>query len=236
MSDPLTPVGPLPYHSYDGDDLSLYASQGRNVALLTASAALDPEIVAAILDALDRAYDVYVQITGGEPTPYLTYNGQLDGGAGYDRLYGGVGNDTYIVSDSRDYAIENAGEGTDRVYSSITLGLRANIELLTLTGTDSINGYGNGEANILVGNGAGNVLKGGAGNDKIYGEAGDDVASGEDGADWIEGGAGRDRMYGGAGSDRFVFREGDLAGAPIIRPPTRCKTSARRTTIESART
>jgi Ca2+-binding RTX toxin-like protein len=139
-------------------------------------------------------------------------NDRIEGGAGIDRMYGGVGNDTYIVTDSTDYAYENAGEGVDVALASVSVTLRANVDRLILTGSNAINGTGNADANVLTGNGAANILSGLLGNDKLFAGAGDDAVSGGDGADIIDGGAGRDRLFGGAGSDRFMFNDGDFAG------------------------
>src|SRR5204862_6133142 len=92
-------------------------------------------------------------------------NDTLDGGLGADKLQGGVGNDTYYVDNSGDVIVENAGEGTDSVFSSISWTLGSNVENLTLTGTANINATGNSAANVLSGNSGANVLSGGAGND-----------------------------------------------------------------------
>ena len=93
----------------------------------------------------------------------------LDGKAGADTLRGAAGNDTYVVDTLADVLIENAGEGTDTVQSSVTLTLAANVENLTLTGAAAINGTGNAAANTLTGNAAANVLDGAAGNDSLRG-------------------------------------------------------------------
>ena len=89
----------------------------------------------------------------------------LDGGAGTDTMAGGLGDDTYVVGSVSDLVIEAAGEGTDTVLSSITYALTANVENLTLTGADAINGTGNALDNWLTGNAAANTLSGGLGND-----------------------------------------------------------------------
>ena len=146
----------------------------------------------------------------------------VPGGAGLDRMFGGDGDDTYIVTDSTDFAYEGLSGGTDRVHSSVDVQLRSNIENLFLDGSADLIGRGNDLGNTMVGNVGSNRLLGGAGNDRLhgldgddrlFGEAGADVLNGGGGADWLEGGAGRDQLRGGAGADRFAFRDGDLGAA-----------------------
>ena len=104
-------------------------------------------------------------------------NNTLDGGAGADTMSGGAGNDSYTVDNVGDVVTENAGEGYDTVYSSVTYDLSANVENLTLTGSANINGTGNTLDNSMTGNSGVNVLSGGAGNDNYYVDnAGDVVA------------------------------------------------------------
>ncbi|WP_051412793.1 type I secretion C-terminal target domain-containing protein [Methylophilus sp. 5] len=106
-------------------------------------------------------------------------NNTLNGNGGIDTLSGDKGNDTYIVEDEDVTVIERANEGIDLVRASITYTLDAtnvaNVENLTLTGTNVINGSGNALANTITGNAGNNILDGGAGVDKLIGGNGDDT-------------------------------------------------------------
>jgi Ca2+-binding RTX toxin-like protein len=117
-------------------------------------------------------------------------NDRLNGHGGDDVMVGGEGNDTYVVNSKSDTVQELATQGTDTVFTSISLSLErlANVENLTLTGSANLNANGNNAANALTGNSHSNVLKGMAG------------------ADTLDGGRGKDILYGGSGADRFVFR------------------------------
>jgi Ca2+-binding RTX toxin-like protein len=157
-------------------------------------------------------------------------NDTLKGGTGTDKMAGGAGNDVYFVDSDQDLVTENAKEGIDRVESSVSFTLSANIENLTLAGAAAISGTGNELANIIDGNddnnglnglggndtlnGAGgndsidgddgnDLLNGGNGDDNLFGEAGDDTLNGNDGNDTLDGGAGNDRMTGGKGDDTY---------------------------------
>ena len=92
-----------------------------------------------------------------------------------DALAGGAGDDTYIVDHAGDAVTEAADQGTDTVQSSVTYTLTANVENLTLTGGDSINGFGNDLANTIIGNSAANTLDGGIGADTMTGGDGNDT-------------------------------------------------------------
>lgn len=119
-------------------------------------------------------------------------NDTLNGGQGADLLYGGTGNDVYVVESQGDTVIESAGEGTDRVNSSINWTLGDHLENLTLTGSLASEGTGNAGNNTLTGNAANNLLRGGAGNDTL------------------NGGLGADTLYGGSGDDVYgVDNPGD---------------------------
>jgi Ca2+-binding RTX toxin-like protein len=102
-------------------------------------------------------------------------NDTLDGGTGNDTMLGGTGDDIYVVNVTTDVVTENAGEGMDIIQSAVTWTLGNNLENLTLTGTNAINGTGNTLNNTLLGNSGANVLSGAAGDDTYDGGAGNDT-------------------------------------------------------------
>ena len=111
----------------------------------------------------------------------------IDGKKGGDKMKGNDGDDVYYVDDKRDRVLEYADQGIDKVFSSITEQLSDNVENLTLTGTNAINGIGNNLDNIIIGNNAKN---------KIVGKEGRDI---------ITGNRGKDKLTGGEDADRFVY-------------------------------
>lgn len=139
-------------------------------------------------------------------------NDVLNGGSGDDGMRGDAGNDIYFVDSSRDVVVEALNGGTDTVYSSATLTLRANVERLTLTGADALRGTGNELANNIIGNAGANTISGMGGNDRLFGNDGADTLVGGDGYDLLDGGAARDRLTGGSGIDFFIFDDGDFGG------------------------
>jgi Ca2+-binding RTX toxin-like protein len=142
----------------------------------------------------------------------------LDGGIGADTMMGGDSGDYYVVDNADDVVIEQANEGRDVVYATVSHTLGNNVEYLQLMGSDAIDGTGNSQDNTLRGNSAANVLDGGFGNDLLDGDAGADTLLGGDGSDYLLGaddndtylfdlGHGNDTVIESSGFDTLQFQQ-----------------------------
>ncbi len=141
----------------------------------------------------------------------------LDGETGNDHLLGGDGHDSYYVDSLGDTIIENANEGFDYVYSSISYSIEnlPNIEGLALFRSNgNVNGTGNNFRNYIYGNSDNNILSGLGGDDFLYASEGNDSLDGGAEKDELTGvayytnapGIGEiDTLRGGTGSDKFIL-------------------------------
>ena len=132
--------------------------------------------------------------------------------SGADTLIGGQGYDKYIIDDALDTVIENQNGGYDDIESSVSYTLSANVEGLTLTGSDDLTGTGNELDNVIVGNSGNNVIDGMAGDDELQGGDGNDTLRGggteaEQGSDKLFGGLGDDLLIGGTTSSNYLVGE-----------------------------
>ncbi|WP_417464810.1 calcium-binding protein [Kordiimonas sp.] len=136
-------------------------------------------------------------------------NDILTGGAGSDVLFGNAGNDILYADDFETAlaAVANVfnklwgGVGNDSLYgggSADVLGGGA--------GEDYVEG-GAGDDTLFARDGN-DEMDGGAGDDIMFAGDGDDFLEARDGDDTLWGGAGNDNMDGGAGADTFGFIAG----------------------------
>ena len=117
-------------------------------------------------------------------------------GAG-NTLRGGAGNDTYVLTEANSI-IENAGEGTDTVITTVSLfTLSTNVENVISLASGNFQANGNDLNNEITGNDGNDLLRGNNGNDTLNGGNGNDTLRGENGYDILTG---------GAGADHFVFQ------------------------------
>jgi Ca2+-binding RTX toxin-like protein len=193
-----------------GDVVVENAGEGIDTVQSSATRTLDANVENLVLTGTAA-----INGTGNTLNNTLTGNSAsnvLTAGVGSDTLIGGAGNDTYVVDGPGDRAVENVGEGTDTLQTSVTRTLEANVENLTLLGSSAISGTGNALNNIVTGNGAANTLSGADGNDTLRGGGGNDTLLGGNGNDRLEGRSGNDSLTGGAGTDHFVFLDAPSAG------------------------
>lgn len=196
--------------------------------------------------------------TGSSQDDYI-YGGDgddsIDGGPGSDRLhgdagndtimskwgtatmFGGTGNDTYVVEGMGTTIVENANEGVDTIqFYGPWFVMSANVENLThvndprgtsvgyhgateitgnalantITGNDDVNTMeGMAGADSLYGKGGNDVLRGGDNDDRVWGETGNDLLYGDAGNDTMAGGTGADYAYGGEGNDVIAGNDGN---------------------------
>ncbi|MFN7883394.1 MAG: FG-GAP-like repeat-containing protein, partial [bacterium] len=140
-----------------GDIVVEYANEGVDTVQTSVSYTLSAHVESLTLTGAGTIIGVG---NGGDNVLTASAAGQeLRGGAGYD---------TYVVNVCGVNITENAGEGVDTVQTSVSYTLSANVENLTLTGTNAIVGVGNGGANVLTASAASQELRGGAGNDTYY--------------------------------------------------------------------
>jgi Ca2+-binding RTX toxin-like protein len=144
----------------------------------------------------------------------------LDPGKNPDHLYGGAGNDSYLVREPQDLVFEKPGQGYDTVevdhspagLDSYTLGPNVEklmVEAPTTYGAGGCELVGNELNNVIAATVTGDRVIGAGGNDTLYGGPLDDDVGEDDGADEIQGGTGNDTIYGAGGDDALSGQAGN---------------------------
>jgi Ca2+-binding RTX toxin-like protein len=220
-------------YAFVDDTDTIVEAAGQGIDTLNSEVAIDlaPAALANIENAIlrtDANFSVAGNalanvLTGGDGNNTLsgrdgddTLNGGLGndslfGGTGTDVLFGGLGNDSYVVDSLADKVNEVAGQGIDRVVSSISYTLGLNVENLFIDAAGSVNGTGNTLDNRIDGGIGANVLDGGTGNDWLIGYELDDTLYGGAGDDKLDGGVENDVLNGGIGNDMYYV--GSLGSA-----------------------
>jgi Ca2+-binding RTX toxin-like protein len=223
------------YYVYrTGDSIVEFAGEGNDRILTSVSYTLSAGQEIETLSALDPAATTALGLTGNALGQVINGNAGanvLTGGGGNDylvglggddilignadansTLQGGTGNDWYYVSRTGDSLVEFAGEGNDRILTSVSYTLSAGQEIETLSavdqnGTAAIDLIGNDFAQVIFGTNGANGMSGNGGADQLAGFGGEDVILGGDGDDQLNGGLGHDVLNGGNGADLFVFAD-----------------------------
>ncbi len=187
------PTGSILLHGGAGNDY-LYVTTGYDTWSL--------DLSKTTASLYGEAGDDYLAASARNP------NGDASAWAGHntDNLYGGTGNDSYVVLEGKDHVFEKPGEGTDTVIADQTdYTLPANVEKLEMAvdlsgpSDHGWHGMGNELDNVITGTDLdGERLDGAGGDDLIYGKTADAYYFGND-TDIIHGGAGNDTIYGAAG-------------------------------------
>ncbi len=188
-----------------GDVVLESAGQGNDRIFASATYVLGAGVSVELLTTAFNFGTDAINLTGNELANTIFGNDGvniLDGKAGVDALVGRAGDDFYFVDNAGDGVFENAGEGNDRIFSSVSYVLAAGVSVETLTttfnaGTGAINLTGNELANFIVGNDGANTLNGGGGADLLIGKAGDDFYFVDNAGDAVleSGGEGNDRIF-----------------------------------------
>ena len=151
--------------------------------------AVDPAFVSVAVSLTGNALAQTIQ--GGEGDDRLT------GGGGADTLIGGKGDDVYYVS-SNGVTIRETGSDYDKVFSTVSYTLTANLEELRAAdphATAALALTGNALDNVIIGNVGANVIDGGGGADRMVGGAGNDTYYVDTIGDVVNDSGGRDTVH-----------------------------------------
>lgn len=183
--------------------------------------AIDPRS-ADPFDGVDVSASVLIRSLDLTPTEQdgISYDDQINAGAGHDEVYGGLGDDQIIGASSGDILI--GGVGDDALYGGAGPDWQQN-GLISIYDDEGIRYdqfgnilpedddtiYGGVGDDVLDGSAGHDYLDGGTGDDDIFGGTGQDILHGGDGQDYLNGGAQDDQLYGDYGDDTIIGGSGD---------------------------
>jgi Ca2+-binding RTX toxin-like protein len=166
-----------------GDTVLEWVDDGNDTVLSSVSYVLGDNV-----ENLTLTGTASIDATGNGLTNILIGNDAdnvFRGGGGVDHMYGGKGDDTYVIDEEQQNIVELEDEGTDTVVSSISYGLGGgSIENLVLTG-HAYNATGNAWNNRLTGTASDNYLDGHLGADTMIGGDGNDTYEVEQAGDVV---------------------------------------------------
>ncbi|MBW8880303.1 MAG: calcium-binding protein [Asticcacaulis sp.] len=218
------------YVDHDFDRVIEYAGEGTDLIYSSVSCSLNLIGIGYIED-LTLTGSANIDARGNNLANVLTGNSGnnlLYGSLGADTMSGGNGNDTYSVDNAGDWVNEGVGGGTDSVSASVSYTLTANVENLTLGGSDTLIGGAGDDSYYADHAGVSVVERAGEGNDTVYawvtyrlpdnienlnltgvvngvGNAAANIITGSQDTNYIDGMAGNDTLTGEGGRDTFVF-------------------------------
>lgn len=192
---------------------------GIDTVVIGALYSIDTYVMGSSIDVIDASDAIQGMILKSSSVVNLksatiigsAFDDRIYGNTGPDTLQGGLGNDSYYISQF-DTIIEADREGDDTVIIDSTLlwnlsseyTLGENLENLTVTLNSVVN-----ETTTLRGNNLNNIITGSAGAEYLSGESGNDTLFGGGGNDTLDGGAGNDSLVGGSGNDVYLIDEFD---------------------------
>lgn len=162
-----------------GDNLSIYSTAGeehvRNTGLLSGNVSLGGGD--DVLDSRGGGVAGSIDLGGGDDRVVLRHRSMVPVDPSAVPVYGGGGNDTFIIDGAVDI-VEGKNGGVDVVRSSATAILADYVEELHLLGKEDIDGIASATGSNLIGNAGDNHLRGKGGADEIAGYKGNDVLTG----------------------------------------------------------
>lgn len=170
-----------------------------------------------------NTYDTDVTIYGEAGDDWIRCtdeNNIISGGAGFDTLYSGGGNDVFLIEVGADTdTVMDFNLGADKInvsafanafsFARLSIGTNSGNAVINLDGGVQVILSGITPASLNVGHfifAPANIV---TGSGLLQGTEGSDIITGQESGDRIQGFGGNDDLYGGAGHDTIFGGEGD---------------------------